>query len=101
VSFSFEDKLPWQWGYDRDFNDVIVTLTPAAPTLSGSGIGLAVAPSALADSSAAAPAQRTSASSASASSRAAVRSVGHRQSSMAVLFHVGHRVYDDRNSPTG
>jgi len=89
VSFSFEDKLPWQWGYDRDFNDVIVTLTPAAPTLSGSGIGLAVAPSALADSSAAAPAQRTSASSASASSRAAVRSVGHRQSSRVVLFHIG------------
>lgn len=34
VSFSFEDKRPWQWGADRDFNDVIVTLTPAVPTVS-------------------------------------------------------------------
>ncbi|MGI9162764.1 MAG: DUF4114 domain-containing protein, partial [Mycobacterium sp.] len=33
VSFSFEDRLPWQWGSDRDFNDVIVTITTAAPTL--------------------------------------------------------------------
>ncbi|MGV0990629.1 MAG: DUF4114 domain-containing protein [Mycobacterium sp.] len=33
VSFSFEDLRPWQWGSDRDFNDVIVTLTPAVPTL--------------------------------------------------------------------
>lgn len=33
VSFGFEDRLPWQWGSDRDFNDVIVTLTPAVPTL--------------------------------------------------------------------
>ena len=28
VSFGFEDKRPLQWGNDRDFNDVIVTLTP-------------------------------------------------------------------------
>ena len=33
VSFSFEDLRPWQWGSDRDFNDVIVTLTPAMPTV--------------------------------------------------------------------
>lgn len=33
VSFGFEDKRPLQWGNDRDFNDVIITLTPAAPTL--------------------------------------------------------------------
>jgi hypothetical protein len=33
VSFGFEDKRPWQLGDDRDFNDMIVTLTPAAPTL--------------------------------------------------------------------
>lgn len=33
VSFSFEDLLPWQFS-DRDFNDVIVTVTPAVPTLS-------------------------------------------------------------------
>lgn len=33
ISFSFEDKRPLQWGNDRDFNDVIVTITPAAPTL--------------------------------------------------------------------
>ena len=33
VSFGFEDKRPLQWGNDRDFNDVIVTLTPAVPTL--------------------------------------------------------------------
>ena len=33
VSFGFEDKRPWQLGDDRDFNDVIVTLTPAVPTL--------------------------------------------------------------------
>ena len=33
VSFSFEDLRPWQFS-DRDFNDVIVTITPAAPTLS-------------------------------------------------------------------
>lgn len=32
VSFSFEDLRPWQFS-DRDFNDVIVTLTPAVPTL--------------------------------------------------------------------
>lgn len=33
VSYGFEDKRPWEWGADRDFNDVIVTLTPAVPTL--------------------------------------------------------------------
>ncbi len=33
VSFGFEDKRPLQWGNDHDFNDVIVTLTPAVPTL--------------------------------------------------------------------
>lgn len=33
VSFSFEDKRPLQWGNDHDFNDVIITLTPAAPTI--------------------------------------------------------------------
>ena len=33
VSYGFEDKRPWEWGADRDYNDVIVTLTPAAPTL--------------------------------------------------------------------
>ena len=33
VSFGFEDKRPLQLGNDRDFNDVIVTLTPAVPTL--------------------------------------------------------------------
>ncbi|MFN8072042.1 MAG: DUF4114 domain-containing protein [Mycobacterium sp.] len=33
VSFGFEDKRPWQWGSDRDFNDVIVTVTPAVPTV--------------------------------------------------------------------
>jgi hypothetical protein len=33
VSFGFEDRRPWQLGSDRDFNDVIVTLTPAVPTL--------------------------------------------------------------------
>jgi hypothetical protein len=33
VSFGFEDKRPLQWGNDRDFNDVTVTLTPAAPTV--------------------------------------------------------------------
>ncbi len=35
ISFGFEDKRPWQWGADRDFNDVIVTLTTAAPTVTG------------------------------------------------------------------
>jgi hypothetical protein len=77
VSFGFEDKRPLQWGNDHDFNDVIVTLTPAAPTLTGFGIAPA-APSALADSGAAAPAQGTSASSASTSSRAPVRSASQR-----------------------
>ena len=33
VSFGFEDKRPLQWGNDHDFNDVIVTITPAVPTL--------------------------------------------------------------------
>ena len=83
VSFGFEDKRPLQWGNDHDFNDVIVTLTPAAPTLTGFGIASAAAPSALADSGAAAPAQGTSASSASTSSRAAVRSASHRQANRA------------------
>ena len=95
VSFSFEDKLPWQWGYDRDFNDAIVTLTPAAPTLTGSGIAPAAAPSALADSGAAAPAQSTSASSASTSSRAAVRSASHRQANRPTHRWAGF------GSPTG
>jgi hypothetical protein len=35
VSFSFEDKRPLQWGNDRDFNDVIATITPAVPTVIG------------------------------------------------------------------
>ena len=83
MSFGFEDKRPLQWGNDHDFNDVIVTLTPAAPTLTGFGIAPAAAPSALADSGAAAPAQGTSASSASTSSRAAVRSASHRQANRA------------------
>lgn len=33
VSFGFEDKRLFQWGNDRDFNDVIITITPAVPTL--------------------------------------------------------------------
>lgn len=33
VSYGFEDRRPWELGSDRDFNDVIVTLTSAAPTL--------------------------------------------------------------------
>jgi hypothetical protein len=33
VSWGFEDKRPFQLGNDRDFNDVIITLTPAVPTL--------------------------------------------------------------------
>jgi len=64
VSFSFEDRLPWQWGYDRDFNDLIVTLTPAAPTLTGFGTAQAATPSALADSGAPASTHDSSASSA-------------------------------------
>lgn len=35
VSFGFEDKRPLQLGNDRDFNDVIVTVTPSVPTLTG------------------------------------------------------------------
>lgn len=35
VSVGFEDKRPLQLGNDRDFNDVIVTLTTAAPTVTG------------------------------------------------------------------
>jgi len=38
VSFGFEDRLPWQWGSDRDFNDVIVTLTPAVPTVTTASV---------------------------------------------------------------
>jgi hypothetical protein len=33
ISYGLEDKRPWEWGADRDFNDVIITLTPATPTL--------------------------------------------------------------------
>ena len=33
ISYGFEDKRPWQLGNDRDFNDVIITLTPSTPTV--------------------------------------------------------------------
>jgi len=35
VSFGFQDRLPWQWGSDLDYNDVIVTLTPVATAARG------------------------------------------------------------------
>lgn len=33
ISYGFEDKRPLQLGNDRDFNDVIVTLTPTTPNI--------------------------------------------------------------------
>ena len=38
MSFGFQDRLPWQWGSDRDYNDVIVTLTPAVPTVTTASV---------------------------------------------------------------